>query len=62
MLNLNYEQMLDFICKESGLSRSQVEEKIDEKVSRLSGLVSREGAAHIVSNELGLKIAEVPTK
>lgn len=44
------------IKEEKGLSDGEIEERIKAKMSQLSGLVSREGAAHIVANELGVKV------
>ena len=58
MINsLNYEQILNKL-KEKGLSQSEIDSKIKAKMSQLSGLVSKEGAAHIIANELGVKIFE----
>jgi|SRR3989344_2762274 len=58
MINsLNYEQILNKL-KEKGLSQSEIDSKIKAKMSQLSGLVSKEGAAHIIANESGIKIFE----
>lgn len=50
--------MLAKIEQKAGLSRAQVEEKIAAKLTQLSGLISKEGAAHIIANELGVKLLE----
>lgn len=50
--------MLAKIEQKSGLSRQQLQERIDAKLAQLSGLISKEGAAHIVANELGVKLLE----
>jgi hypothetical protein len=43
---------------ESGkLSSEEFEEKIKTKINDLSGLISPEGAAHIIANELGITLA-----
>lgn len=62
----NYEKLISRIAAASGLSDIQIIEKVDAKRERLSGLVSKEGAAQIVAAELGinlererLKIAEL---
>ena len=44
--------------KASGLSLFEIEEKIKNKMEQLSGLISKEGAAHIIANELGIKVFE----
>ena len=38
------------------MSEAEINIKIDEKLKLLSGLISKEGAAHIVANELGIKL------
>ncbi len=44
--------------QKSGLPETEVELKIRDKLRHLSGLISKEGAAHIVANELGVKLLE----
>jgi replication factor A1 len=56
MITMPYEQMLEKICAESKLSKDQITQKIREKLDQLTNLVSKEGAAHIVANELGVKL------
>lgn len=62
----NYELLVERIARSAGIDKSEVERKIEAKKAKLSGLISREGAAQIVASELGvnldqqrLKIAEV---
>ncbi|MEM4239666.1 MAG: OB-fold nucleic acid binding domain-containing protein [Candidatus Woesearchaeota archaeon] len=50
--------MLAKIGQKTGLSPDQIQEKIDAKLKQLSGLISKEGAAHIIANELGVKLLE----
>ena len=50
----SYENLVDKISKYSGLSSEDVGKKIEAKKSKLSGLISREGAAQIVAAELGI--------
>jgi replication factor A1 len=50
--------MLVKIEQKTGFSREQLQEKIDAKLKQLSGLISKEGAAHIVANEFGVKLLE----
>lgn len=38
----------------------EIKEKVRAKLEQLSGLISEEGAAHIVANELGVKLFESP--
>ncbi len=63
MLSKTYEEIVDKIHQEKGISKDEIEKKIDEKIKQLSDLVSRDGAAHIIANQLGVKIfEEVPKR
>lgn len=53
---MSYDEIVDEICKKTGFSREEVEKKIMKKVSELSGLVTREGAAMLVAREFGLNL------
>lgn len=57
-IQIPYERILETIHQKSGLSKEEIESKIDAKLKQLSGLISREGAGHIVANELGVKLIE----
>jgi len=48
--------IIEAIKKEKSLSEEEINAKIASKMEDLAGLVSEEGAAHIVANELGVKI------
>ena len=50
----NYSTLVDKISRYSGLPSSEIEGKVEAKKSKLSGLISREGAAQIVAAELGI--------
>jgi len=56
MIKIPYEHIIERIKKEANISESEIETKIDQKMKQLSGLISKEGAAHIVANELGIKL------
>ncbi|MBD3249766.1 DUF2240 family protein [Candidatus Woesearchaeota archaeon] len=58
MLKIPLPQIIEKITKEKGISEQELNSKIDEKLKQLSGLISKEGAAHIVANELGVKLLE----
>ncbi|MBI2507941.1 hypothetical protein HYV89_03230 [Candidatus Woesearchaeota archaeon] len=57
IISLNYDAIISKL-KGGGLSLFEIEEKIKNKMEQLSGLISREGAAHIIANELGIKVFE----
>ncbi len=54
MVDANYEKILERISKASGLPKEEVERKIEAKIAKLSGLISKEGAAQVVCAELGI--------
>ncbi len=54
MLTGNYEQIINLISESSGLPVEEVERKIEARRAKLSGLISREGAAQIIASELGV--------
>ena len=58
MLKIPYEEIILKINEKTQMSVSEIEDRIEKKLKQLSGLISREGAAHIVANELGVKVFE----
>ncbi len=50
----NYNRLVSRISESGGLSIEEIERKIEAKRAKLSGLVSKEGAAQIVAAELGI--------
>jgi ssDNA-binding replication factor A large subunit len=62
----NYEQLIAKISEYAKLNSDEIERRVEAKRAKLSGLVSKEGAAQIVAAELGInfdkermKIAEL---
>lgn len=49
-----YDNLIEKISKHSQLSVEEIEKKVESKKSKLSGLISKEGAAQIVAAELGI--------
>lgn len=54
----SYEKILETIEEKIGLSKKDIEQKIKSKIDSLSGLISKDGAAHIVAHELGVELKE----
>ncbi len=54
MIKAAYEQIVEKIVKQSGLDKEQVERRVEAKRAKLSGLITKEGAAQIVAAELGI--------
>ena len=58
MIKIPYEEIVLKINENTKISLSEIEERVEKKLKQLSGLISKEGAAHIVANELGVKVFE----
>lgn len=50
----NYQRIVQKIADSSGSTVGEIEDRIDRKRSKLSGFISKEGAAQIVAAELGI--------
>jgi ssDNA-binding replication factor A large subunit len=50
----NYEQLAERIAQSAGIGKEEVDRRVEAKRAKLSGLVSKEGAAQIVAAELGI--------
>lgn len=56
MIKLTYGQILERIHEQSKRPVSEIEALVNNKLKQLSDLISKEGAAHIVANELKVKL------
>ena len=56
MIKQTYNQILEKIQAQTQKSVPEIESLIQNKLKKLSDLISREGAAHIVANELKVKL------
>tara|TARA_Y100000310_G_scaffold325041_1_gene387877 strand:+ start:3245 stop:4240 length:996 start_codon:yes stop_codon:yes gene_type:complete len=54
----NYEQLVERISSSSGIEKDEIGRKVEAKRAKLSGLVSKEGAAQIVAAELGINFEQ----
>ena len=50
----NYDRIIEKISKISKIDKEEIERKIEAKRAKLSGLISKEGAAQVVAAELGI--------
>lgn len=57
-MNEEVEEIVKRIVKEGGMDEEEVLEKIDAKEEEYSGLISKEGAAHIVAKEAGVDLID----
>lgn len=62
MLQLSYNDIVDKIKLEKGLSEEEIKDRVKEKLNKLTDLISKEGAAHIVAHELGVKLFDASSK
>ncbi len=50
----NYDRIITKISKISGLEKEEIERRVEAKRAKLSGLISKEGAAQVIAAELGI--------
>ena len=58
MINIPLEAVIQKIREKSGMTDTEINTKIQAKLDQLSGLISKEGAAHIIANELGINLTQ----
>jgi ssDNA-binding replication factor A large subunit len=58
MINLPYNEIIEKIKEKSNINNEEIEKKVKQKMDQLSGLISKEGAAYIIANELGIKLMD----
>jgi replication factor A1 len=56
MVHIPHEMIVSKLIEETGLSREDIDKRVQSKMKELSGLLSPEGAAHIIANELGVDV------
>lgn len=61
MLQMPISDVITKISEHSKLSEKEIKDKIKAKLDSLNGLVSEDGAAYIIANELGVKLFEKQT-
>lgn len=62
MFGIKVEEIVQRIKEDKALSNEEIEGRISSKINDLSGLISREGAARIIANELGVKLFDANKK
>jgi ssDNA-binding replication factor A large subunit len=58
----NYDLLIERISKAAGIESAEVERKVEAKKAKLSGLISKEGAAQIIAAELGINFEDQDLK
>ena len=58
----NYDLLLERIAKSSDKPKEEIERMVEAKKAKLSGLISKEGAAQIISAELGISFEDQDLK
>src|SRR3989344_1779635 len=62
MYKATYEDIVKRIKEEKNISNDEIESRVNSKIKQLNDLISRDGAAYIVANELGIKIFDLSKK
>lgn len=55
------EQLTQKILETGKITKADLDEKVQNKLSSLGGLISEEGALHIIANELGVQATSTPS-
>jgi len=58
----DYDLLIERIAKASGVAKEEIEQRVLEKKSKLSGLISKEGAAQIIAAELNVSFEDQDLK
>jgi replication factor A1 len=58
MFKMALSEIIEKIKEKANVTEDEINLKIDEKLKQLSGLISKEGAAHIIANEYGVKVLD----
>ena len=61
-MNGNYDKILERIERSSGIGKGELEKRVEAKRSKLSGLISKEGALQIIAAELGISFEDEKLK
>ena len=56
MDDVNYEKLVEKIANSSDLQKEEIEKRVLQKQEKISGLISKEGAAQIIAAELGVSL------
>ncbi len=59
MIKMPLSEIIEKLKASSGMSDEDINNKIKDKMDQLSGLISKEGAAHIIANEMGVQLIPV---
>jgi len=53
--------LVDKILKTGKITKEELDKRVAEKLSSLGGLISEDGALHIIANDLGLQLSSTPS-
>jgi len=62
MLKIPEHEVIAKIKSKTGMSDQELDSKVQVKMDQLAGLISKEGALHIIANEHGVKLVEMQEK
>ncbi|MEK6916502.1 MAG: OB-fold nucleic acid binding domain-containing protein [Nanoarchaeota archaeon] len=60
MIKIPKELIIQKLKEKANLTDKEIVSRVKDKLDKLSGLISEDGALHIIANELGVKILEDP--
>ena len=62
MIKQSYEEIVNKIISSTSLNKEEIESLVEKKLKSLQDLISREGAAYIIANELKVKLFDSSPK
>ena len=62
MLNIPVQEIRKKIQEQADITLKDIEKRVQEKMKQLAGLISEEGALHIIANELHVQLMPAPTE
>ncbi len=58
MIKIPMHEIISKIQEKTGKTKEELDQMVDNKITQLSGLISKDGAAHIIAKELGVNLIE----
>ncbi len=62
MFQMSFEEIIERIIEETGISEERLNEMVEDKIKELHNSVSKQGAAHILANQLGVQLMRLNEK
>ncbi len=58
MITVPYDKIIEIVSEKTDKDKSEIQKKIEERIDKLAGLVSKQGAAMIIAHEMGVDVED----